>query len=297
MKSPKIVNNLTNLFSRAKVEAPADIESATLRSDKFRLEREGDWRQLESIVTRMERGGLRKIDDEDLLALPGLYRIASSSLSVARETSLDAATLSYLESLVQRAWFQVYGPRKGFLGWMREFFTGGWSRAVQAMWLDICIALFVMVAGTVVGWLLVDGDEEWYFRIVGESSAQGRVPGADRETLMESLSAHQDASGLSFFAAFLFDNNAGVAILAFALGFAFGIPSLLLLIYNLAGLGAMFWVFSSAGLGYEFGGWLFVYAPVSILPPRRVYLAMRDARFAAWPPARGGPGRRRWRRA
>ena len=94
----------------------------------------------------VDRGGLRRIADDDLIALPTLYRTAASSLSVARETSLDAATLAYLEALVQRAWFQVYGPRMGFVRWLRDFLFGGWSRAVRELWLDISIALFVMVA-------------------------------------------------------------------------------------------------------------------------------------------------------
>jgi hypothetical protein len=150
---------LSSWFGRGQVEAPPDIESAALRSDRFRLEREGEWKRLEAILVRMEKGGMRRIADDDLIALPALYRTAASSLSVARETSLDAATLAYLEALVQRAWFQVYGPRMGFIRWMRGFLFGGWSRAVRELWLDICIALFVMVAGTVAGWLLVAQDD------------------------------------------------------------------------------------------------------------------------------------------
>ena len=140
MKTPV----LSSWFGRGEIAAPPDIASATLRSDRFRLEREGEWRRLEAIVASMERGGLKRIADEDLLALPALYRTAASSLAVARETSLDAATLAYLEALVQRAWFQVYGPRRGFASWLREFLLGGWSRAVRAMWLDICIALLTI---------------------------------------------------------------------------------------------------------------------------------------------------------
>ncbi|KWV92371.1 hypothetical protein AUC45_11710 [Erythrobacter sp. YT30] len=239
--------------------APADIESAALRSDRFRLEREGDWRRLEDIVQRMERGGLRRISDDDLLALPTLYRTAASSLSVARETSLDAATLVYLESLVQRAWFQVYGPRKGLIGWLRDFFLGGWSRAVREIWLECCIALFVMVAGAIVGWLLVVRDVEWYYRLVPTQFLDARVPGASREALAETLAVEQDAGGLSVFAASLFSNNAAVCIFAFALGFAFGIPTLMLLIYNLALLGAMMWLFAGQGLEVEFAAWLSVH--------------------------------------
>ncbi|MFL0355607.1 stage II sporulation protein M [Erythrobacter sp. GH1-10] len=260
MKAPTI----SAWFGRGEITAPTDIESAALRSDRFRLEREYDWRRLEDIVARMERGGVRKIDDEELLALPTLYRTAASSLSVARETSLDAATLSYLESLVQRAWFQVYGPRKGLFGWLREFFFGGWSRAVREIWLDVCIALFVMTAGALVGWLLVAQNTDWYYRLVPGGLAGGRVPGASREMLLETIEQENSTGGLSVFAAYLFSNNAGVCILAFALGFAFGIPSLMLLIHNMAMLGAMVWLFAGADLGWEFAAWLSVHGTTEL---------------------------------
>ncbi len=260
MKTPV----LSSWFGRGEIAAPPDIASATLRSDRFRLEREGEWRRLEAIVARMEKGGLKRIADEDLIALPALYRTAASSLAVARETSLDAATLSYLEALVQRAWFQVYGPPRGFGGWLRDFVLGGWSRAVRAMWLDICIALFVMVAGSVVGWLLVAQDEAWYYRLVPAGLADTRVPGASREELLASLATEEGAAGLATFAAQLFSNNSGVCILAFALGFAFGIPSLLLLVHNMAMLGAILWLFSGQGLTVELAAWLSVHGTTEI---------------------------------
>lgn len=260
MKAPM----LSGWFGRGAVAAPPDIASAALRSDRFRLEREGEWRRLEDIVNRMERGGLRRIADADLIALPALYRTAASSLAVARETSLDAATLAYLEALVQRAWFQVYGPRQGFARWLRGFLLGGWSRAVRALWLDICIALFVMVAGAVVGWLLVAGDEAWYYRLVGGGMGDPRVPGASREALLSTLATEESAGGLSAFAAQLFSNNSAVCILAFALGFAFGIPSLMLLVHNMAMLGALLWLFDTQGLVVELAAWLSVHGTTEL---------------------------------
>lgn len=255
---------LGTLFSRAEVAPPADVEAAALRSDRFRLEREGDWRRLDAIVTRMEQGRLRGLSDDDVLALPALYRTAASSLAVARETSLDTATLDYLDALVQRAWFQVYGPRQGFVAWLRQFLGGGLSRAIRAIWLDICVALAVMVAGTIVGWLLVMREREWFYALVPTGLADTRVPGASREVLLESLQVEKDAQGLSAFAAYLFSNNAGVAILAFALGFAFGIPSLMLLMHNMALLGAMLWLYHDAGLTLEFVAWLSVHGTTEL---------------------------------
>jgi uncharacterized membrane protein SpoIIM required for sporulation len=260
MKAPV----LSAWFGRTAVAAPPDIASATLRSDRFRLEREGEWGRLEGIIAQMERGGLRRIADDDLIALPALYRMAASSLAVARETSLDAATLAYLEALVQRAWFQVYGPRKGFAAWFKGFVLGGWSRAVREIWLDICIALFVMVAGAIVGWLLVAQDEAWYYRLVPGGLADTRVPGASREQLLATLATEESAAGLSTFAAQLFSNNSAVCILAFALGFAFGIPSLMLMVPNMAMLGAILWLFNGQGLVVELSAWLSVHGTTEI---------------------------------
>lgn len=242
----------------------AAIEAAALRSDRFRLEREGDWKRLEAIVDKLERGRLRKISDDDMLALPGLYRTVASSLSIARETSLDAATLAYLEALVQRAWLVIYGPRSSLGSWIRGFLGGGWSAAVRAIRVDIAIALLAMVAGTLVGWLLVAHDSEWYFALVPSQFADARVPGATPEVLANTLAGSSQKLGLGAFAAYLFSNNAQVAILAFALGFAFGIPSLMLLVHNTASLGAMLWLYHGAGLTIDFIAWLSVHGTTEL---------------------------------
>ena len=252
------------LFGDKASAQEAAIEAAALRSDRFRQQREGDWQRLESIVTRMESGRLRKLSDADVLALPVLYRTVASSLSVARETSLDAATLAYLEGLVQRAWFLVYGPRVGLFGWFRRFLGGEWSRAVQGIWVDILIALAVMVAGVLVGWMLVASDPEWYFALVPEQFSDARVPGATRAVLHGTLFGNQDQNSLSAFAAYLFSHNAQIAILAFALGFAFGIPSLLLLVQNTATLGAMLWLYHGQGLTLDFVAWLSVHGTTEL---------------------------------
>jgi uncharacterized membrane protein SpoIIM required for sporulation len=253
------------LFRKAEIAPPPDIEAASLRSDRFRLEREGDWRRLEAIVAALEKNRLRRISDDDLLALPVLYRQAASSLAVARETSLDAAALAYLESLVRRAWFQVYGPRSSLGAWLRRFLGGGWSEAVRAIGLEIVIAFAVMLAGTAAGWLLVASNPDWFYALVGGEMAGGRGPGAGREALAETLGGAGPGEGLTLFAAYLFSNNTGVAVLAFALGFAFGVPTLLLLVYNMASLGAMLWVFFDAGLGWEFAAWLSIHGTTELL--------------------------------
>ena len=235
-----------------------------LRSDRFRLEREADWLRLDQIVTHMEKGRRRKLSDADVLDLPALYRTAMSSLSIARENSLDAGLIAYLEALTLRAYFLVYGTQTTFIGWCRDFFGGGWSRAVRAIWPEIAIALLVMVAGAVTGYFMVAHNPDWFYALLDENLAGGRVPGASEAMLRQSLFGNAEQSGMAVFAAELFSNNAQVAIMAFALGFAFGIPSILLLIQNMAMMGALLWVFGSRGLMFDFAGWLSIHGTTEL---------------------------------
>jgi uncharacterized membrane protein SpoIIM required for sporulation len=256
---------ILDLFGGRPAKDEAAIVAAALRSDRFRQEREADWKRLEDIVSRMESGRLRKLSDEDVLALPVLYRTVASSLSVARDTSLDAATLAYLEGLVQRAWFLVYGPRTNLWAWLREWLGGGWSRSVRAIWPELLIAFALMAAGTLTGWLLCASDPDWYYALVPTQLLDERVPGASREVLQGTLFGQSGEEGLSVFAAALFSNNAAVAILCFALGFAIGIPPLLLLIHNTTMLGAMLWLFHQKGLTWQFVGWLSIHGTTELL--------------------------------
>jgi uncharacterized membrane protein SpoIIM required for sporulation len=90
------------------------------------------------------------------------------------------------------------------------------------------------------------------------------VPGASAQALRGTLFGDSKQDGMSVFAAQLFSNNAQVSILAFALGFAFGIPTLLLLIQNLALLGAMAWLYNGAGLLLDFAGWISVHGTTEL---------------------------------
>lgn len=252
-------------FGRPREEAQVlAVEDATLRSDRFRIAREGEWRRLEAIVSRIEKGRLRRVSDEDLLALPALYRTLASSLAVARETSLDAATIAYLEALAQRAWFIVYGPRASLGAWFAQFIGGGWGEAVRAIRIDIFIALATMVAGVIVGWLLVRSDVQWYYALVPGQFTDERVPGASRAVLQHTLFGHADQNGLTVMASYLFSNNSTVSILAFALGFAFGLPTLMLLLQNTAIMGAMLWLYAGQGLLFDFSCWLAVHGTTEL---------------------------------
>ena len=225
----------------------------------FRAERQAEWRRLDDILTRAEKKSVRALDDEELLALPILYRGALSSLSVARETSLDHELITYLEGLCARAYFYVYGVRTSASKRLGAFFRADWPAAVRSLWRETLAALALTLLGGLAGYLLVMGDPSWFNGIVPPGLAGGRDFSASAESLRATLYHDEGAQGLSTFAAYLFTHNSQVSILAFALGFAFGIPTALLLVHNGAMLGAMLALFASRGLGPEMGGWLIIH--------------------------------------
>lgn len=230
-----------------------------LKSQRFRHDRQDDWIRLENLLGKAERGTPAKLTDEEILAAPILYRSTLSALSVARETSLDVGLIAYLENLSARAYFFVYGSRSTLRARLAGFFASEWPKAVRGLWRETLVSAAMMGLGAVCAAWLVTVDPEWFYAFVPAELSGGRDPGASTESLRETLAGTGDSSGMSVFATFLFTHNAQVGLLAFALGFAFCVPSALLMLYNGATLGAFVALFANRGLGLEVGGWLLIH--------------------------------------
>jgi hypothetical protein len=166
-----------------------------LKSHRFRAEREADWRRLESLLARVEKGGARRLKRDELVEMPVLYRQALSSLSVARAISLDAGLIGYLESLCTRAYFFVYGARSRPIERLVGFFVHEWPRAVQALWRETMVSALLMVTGAVGAFILVTRDPDWFYGFIPQELASGRDPTATtqalRDTLYHKASAHE----------------------------------------------------------------------------------------------------------
>jgi uncharacterized membrane protein SpoIIM required for sporulation len=240
-------------------------EPILVNASRFRAAHELDWQRLDGIVSRIERRGIGALTEKDLLMLPLLYRSALSSLSVARETSLDRALITYLEALCTRAYFQIYGVPNSFWSQLRDFFVRGWPQAVRGLWRETLASFLFTLAGALAGFLLVLHDPSIFYSIIPDSLAGGRDPSASAEALRRTLySEGKEQDWLVTFATFLFTHNAQIAIFSFALGFAFAIPTVLLIVYNGLMLGAFLAVFAAKGLALQAGGWLFIHGTTEI---------------------------------
>lgn len=241
--------------------------AVALKSYEFRREREANWHELEALVAAAESGGIGSLSAEQMLRLPTLYRATLSSLSVARAISLDRNVVDYLESLSARAYFCVYGARSDPFRAIARFFVTRFPRAVRAARWPVLISLLAMLVGAVLGFWLTLSDIEWFYTFVPDDLAQGRTPSATTDALRAPLfsGAEHGVERLNLFATFLFTNNAKIGLLSFSLGFALGIPVILLLAYNGAILGAFAALYASRGLSFELWGWLLIHGGTELL--------------------------------
>ena len=240
--------------------ANAPLVNAT----RFRAAHEADWARLEELVGRLEKRSIRSLDDDDLLALPVLYRTTLSSLSAARDTSLDRALVAYLEQLCTRAYFQIYGVPTPARQQVAIFFADSWPNAVRALWKETLICAALTVAAAWIAYLLVQSDPGWFYAMMPEGLAGGRDPSASAEYLRGTLYDSGGEGWLMTFATYLFTHNSQIAIFAFALGFAFAVPTILLILYNGLMLGAFFAVFAAKGLAFNLAGWLAIHGTTEL---------------------------------
>jgi uncharacterized membrane protein SpoIIM required for sporulation len=242
--------------------APQHRRLDPLPSAKFRAEREGDWRRLEDLLNRAEKRSAATLSDEELLALPTLYRATVSALAVARETSLDRALIDYLEGLSTRAYFFLYGVRGRIGPRLRQFFRHDWPAAVLALWKETLGSALLLVAGTIAGYLLVRADSGWFMALAGGMS-EGRTPDSTTEQLRDVL-YKGGTDGLEMLASFLFTHNAQMALMCFALGFLLAVPSTILILMNGLTLGAFLAIYANHHIAGELVGWLCVHGTTEL---------------------------------
>jgi uncharacterized membrane protein SpoIIM required for sporulation len=216
----------------------------------------------EDLIAQAETSGITRLSADELQQLPLLYRATASSLSVARSIALDRNLILYLENLLLRAFFVVYGPRVSIQEALGDFVRRGFPAAVRGAVWHIVLASAAIVAGVAVGVVLVESSEDWFAALVPGGMAGGRGPASTAAQL------HDDeifgpwpgfVQSFVVFANALFRHNATIGIMIFGFGIAGGVPTLLLLAYQGLILGAFLALHYNRGLLLDFIGWISIH--------------------------------------
>jgi uncharacterized membrane protein SpoIIM required for sporulation len=223
------------------------------------------WTELESILDKLDRDPLRKMSLSEVKRLHYLYQRTSSDLARVMGFSTETEIRRYLESLVGRAYAEVHElrekPHRFFpLHWFFQVFPRTFRQHLRAF----VLALGVTAFGFAIGGIAISIDRDAKTVILPFSHLQ--VDPSERVAHEEKMGAAKDrlAGKKARFSAFLMTHNTQVSLFTFAMGFTWGIGTVILLFYNGIILGATALDFVHAGHSTFLLGWLLPHGAIEI---------------------------------
>lgn len=227
--------------------------------------------RLDALLDRAERGGgLAALADSDLAELSRLHRALSTQLALRRGFGGSARQIEGLNASLVRSHGLLYG-RAGGVRRGRSFDQVlAVAETVRRSWRYHALAAVLLIAGGVYGYVGAGLDREWAleFSMPGDE----RTVYARTEELAASLqhgrsgtATEMSGGAKAFFTAILWQNNTRVALLAFFLGAAAGIPTMLLVLMNGLLLGIYTRAFHDRGLAYEWWAWILPHGVTELL--------------------------------
>jgi uncharacterized membrane protein SpoIIM required for sporulation len=224
------------------------------------------WTKLESILERFERDPLLSMKVEEIEEFHYLYQRASSDLVKVSGFSADADIRRYLESLVGRAYSQVHGvrDRKGrrtpFVRWFFHTFPVAFRRHFGTF----VLSLLIVMVGAGIGAVATTMDKQAKAIIMPFGHLKGDPAQRVAREEKEGARADRLAGSRSTFSASLMTHNTAVSVSVFALGFTWGIGTVLMLFYNGVILGAVALDYVVAGKTAFLLGWLLPHGVIEI---------------------------------
>lgn len=217
------------------------------------------WQRLADLLQRIEAHGAQSITAAEARETTQLHRAASADLLAELRRDPDARTTEYLRSLVARAHGMLHrGAPPRVLAAVGRFFARDFPETVRRRIRPVLLATLIFLAGSVFGAiaLSLDPGTGEVLLVLGNRGLdpRERVRHAEKESTPAALPDH--ALGGAHFAGELFQNNAKVTFLEFALAATGGIGTALLLFANGAYLGAVALKYLAAGEGLFLVAWI-----------------------------------------
>jgi uncharacterized membrane protein SpoIIM required for sporulation len=212
--------------------------------------REPSWKQLDELLTRVEKRGLRSLQTHEIQRLASLYRSVSADLARARTNQLGDLLVQDLQKLTARGYNQIYqGSRRQDWQALREFALWGFPALVQRTWGYIALSTAIFILGGLVGWWYSWQDPDFLALVVPSHLIETVRRG---ELWMGNILGHEPTASSGIMV-----NNLIVSFRVVAGGFVLGLFSLYALFYNGLLIGAVGCLVGKHNLAYPF--WAFVF--------------------------------------
>jgi uncharacterized membrane protein SpoIIM required for sporulation len=239
------------------------VDAVIADLERFVRDESPFWKELEKILDRMENDMAYHMDMDRVKRFHYLYQRTSNDLARIGAFAAGPELRVYLESLVARGFSETHETRSrpglsSLPGWFFQTFPATFRRHFRAFLLAVAVTLLGVGFGAAA--VSMDRSDKAillpFEHLLG--SPEERVA-KEEQGINENISR----SGLTF-SSYLMTNNTRVAISCMALGFTFGIGTLILLFYNGAILGAVVLDYVSAGKTVFLCGWLLPHGVIEI---------------------------------
>jgi uncharacterized membrane protein SpoIIM required for sporulation len=226
--------------------------------------KEPNWKELDTLLTKVEKKGLRSLKAAEIRGMASLYRAVSADLARARTNQVGNTLIQSLQSLASRAYSQVYqGDRRQEWQAVSEFYRWGFPAVVQQTFAYTALATVIFIGAGLIAWWFAWQDPAFISLVAPEGLiSQVRDRG---ELWMGSILGHEPLASSAIMV-----NNLRVSFLVVASGLTLGIATVYLLALNGVMIGAIGTLVGQNNLGYPF--WAFVF-PHGALELPAIFLA------------------------
>jgi uncharacterized membrane protein SpoIIM required for sporulation len=213
--------------------------------------RQAQWQELDSLLQRGERRGIKSLNAKEIGKLASLYRSVAADLARANTNQIGQTIVQELQALTTRGYSTVYrGSRRQELRGAIDFYLWGLPQVFRQTWGYTAVAFGLFLAGALIAWWFAWQDAGFMALIV----PQGMIEKVrDRHQLwMGSILGTEP-----FAASSIAINNLSVGFRMVGGGILAGFWTIYALFYNGLLIGAVATLVGQNGLAYPF--WAFVF--------------------------------------
>jgi len=209
---------------------------------KFIAKNEKKWKALEAFNRRVVKGGIGRLQPEDIKEFAHLFRLASHNLAYSKTHFPQSHVVPYLNRVVGVTHNYFYVREGRSTSDIKGYFVHTFPHAVRETWRFWAIATAFFMLGLVFAWLYVAADPARLHDIMPAGMVSDFSP----------YEAHDFGDGsvqweYSLMAAFITTNNIMVTFNAIVGGLLAGFGTILILVYNGLIVGALFGFFQRTG--------------------------------------------------
>jgi uncharacterized membrane protein SpoIIM required for sporulation len=240
--------------------------------------RAAKWQELEALLQRVEKQGIKSLNAAEIGNLASLYRSVAADLARAQTNQINPSIIQELQTLTSRAYSQVYrGSHRQELTGIIKFYAWDLPQVIRKTWVYTAISTGLFILGGLIGWWCAWKDPNFLPLVLPEALIEKvRDKG---ELWMGSILGSEPlaASGIMI-------NNMVVSFRVVAGGISAGAFTVYALFFNGIMIGSAATLVAQHRLAYPF--WAFVFPHGSLELPA-IFLAggagLLIAKAILWP--------------